>query len=185
MDNPLLSDIRQLLDTADEPLTEFAIHQSLKQHGAFGDAADGGLLGLFHRHFLVMNALYQLQQQYWQTSKQVLRISPLHIQLQPCAHDAHSGLPDAVNSVAAFYLDWGNFEQTDEAEVKALLESFWQQYYRLEARSDALLVLQLDSSASPSQIEHRYRRLAARHHPDKGGDAELFIRIRNAYEQLR
>lgn len=33
-------------------------------------------------------------------------------------------------------------------------------------------------------IKATYRRLAAKHHPDKGGDAVRFVAVRKAYEQL-
>jgi hypothetical protein len=38
--------------------------------------------------------------------------------------------------------------------------------------------------ASQAEIKSAFRRLAARHHPDKGGDPEQFKRIRRAYEAL-
>lgn len=33
------------------------------------------------------------------------------------------------------------------------------------------------------QIKEAYRRAALKHHPDKGGDAEVFIKIQSAYEK--
>ena len=39
--------------------------------------------------------------------------------------------------------------------------------------------------ASEAEIRSAYRSLAARHHPDTGGNAQKFRRILNAYEQIQ
>jgi curved DNA-binding protein CbpA len=44
--------------------------------------------------------------------------------------------------------------------------------------------LDVNVTASTEEIKQRYRTLAQMHHPDKGGDEELFIRIKLAYEIL-
>ena len=44
--------------------------------------------------------------------------------------------------------------------------------------------LDVSVTASTEEIKQRYRTLAQMHHPDKGGDEALFIRIKLAYEIL-
>lgn len=44
--------------------------------------------------------------------------------------------------------------------------------------------LEVPSSATKNDIKHAYKRLAIRHHPDKGGDAEAFKRVAEAYDVL-
>ena len=44
--------------------------------------------------------------------------------------------------------------------------------------------LDVPVDASLETIKQRYRTLAQMHHPDKGGDEELFKRIKLAYEIL-
>ena len=44
--------------------------------------------------------------------------------------------------------------------------------------------LELNQDCSSDQIKIQYRALAQRHHPDKGGDADRFQRIKLAYEVL-
>jgi len=49
---------------------------------------------------------------------------------------------------------------------------------------DPWAVLGLTQSASADEIKSAYRRLAKDHHPDRGGDPDLFIEIQKAYQQL-
>ncbi len=51
-------------------------------------------------------------------------------------------------------------------------------------RQQALAVLGLPPNATPQQIKRRYRTLAKRHHPDRGGDQQHMQRIIAAYELL-
>jgi DnaJ-domain-containing protein 1 len=52
-------------------------------------------------------------------------------------------------------------------------------------RQQALRVLGLPPNATPQQIKRRYRALAKRHHPDRGGDQKQMQRIIAAYECLK
>lgn len=54
----------------------------------------------------------------------------------------------------------------------------------LVERQQALAVLGLPANATPQQIKRRYRALAKRHHPDRGGDQQQMQRIIAAYEYL-
>lgn len=49
---------------------------------------------------------------------------------------------------------------------------------------DFYRVLGLDRSASESEVKKAYRKLARKHHPDKGGDAEEFQKLSRAHEVL-
>lgn len=66
--------------------------------------------------------------------------------------------------------------------------SLWQSnanpMYELRQRQQALSVLGLPPNATPDQIKRRYRALAKRYHPDRGGDQRQMQRIIAAYEFL-
>ena len=85
----------------------------------------------------------------------------------------------------AYYLDWNNNKNTTEANVNKLLDNFWQRFASVDEQTMALRTLKLKADASRHDITRSYRELASRHHPDKGGDTEAFIHIRQAYELLR
>lgn len=53
------------------------------------------------------------------------------------------------------------------------------------SEDDPYKVLELKPGAPPAAVKDAYRRLAKRHHPDKGGRPEDFRRINAAYERLR
>jgi DnaJ-class molecular chaperone len=45
-------------------------------------------------------------------------------------------------------------------------------------------ILGIEKDATADEIKAAYRKLASKHHPDKGGDAETFKEISEAYESL-
>ncbi len=49
---------------------------------------------------------------------------------------------------------------------------------------DPYQILGLNRNASEAEIKQAYRRLASKHHPDKGGDTKRFQEIQSAYEQV-
>lgn len=49
---------------------------------------------------------------------------------------------------------------------------------------DLYNILGVDKTASPEEIKRAYRKLASKHHPDRGGDTARFQEIQSAYETL-
>jgi DnaJ-class molecular chaperone len=68
------------------------------------------------------------------------------------------------------------------------IRAFWQSNANparsLVQRQQALAVLGLPPTATPQQIKRRYRALAKRYHPDRGGDQRQMQKIIAAYEFL-
>ena len=65
-----------------------------------------------------------------------------------------------------------------------MLNRFWQRYLAIDKRVEALQTLSLPPDANWETVKQAYRRQAATHHPDKGGDPARFRAIREAYEIL-
>ena len=53
-----------------------------------------------------------------------------------------------------------------------------------DAEKDYYSILGVGETASQDEIERRFKRLALRHHPDRGGDAEEMKAINEAYRVL-
>ena len=49
---------------------------------------------------------------------------------------------------------------------------------------DYYKTLGVNRNASPDEIKKAYRKMAAQHHPDKGGDTAMFQKIQEAYDTL-
>lgn len=186
-ENPLIVPVLEILREADAAITEHQLIKRLEQDDEhFAELAESQNLALFQKHFLIMNALYQLQQQLLDQNV-YLHISPLAIYLQPGKAGSAQLLPEADSDehLRSYYINWHHFLHASETQVNKLLGQFWQLYSRQEMKDDAYQVLGLPVKAPWSEVQQNYRKLAAQHHPDKGGDAVRFIAIRQAYEILR
>lgn len=187
-DNPLLPIVLQLLREAPEGLSEFELLKRIDAAGAGVDsAAADANLALFQKHFILMNALYRLQESLWADEQLWLHISPLRIVLEAPAEAAQARAValDGERALRAYYLDWEQLSATDADAVADLLAGFWQRFHVLDGRAAALAALQLEADADWPSIRQQYRRLAAQTHPDRGGDSARFLVIREAYELLR
>ncbi|MBV1788430.1 DnaJ domain-containing protein [Marinobacterium sp. D7] len=187
VDNPLLVPIARLLHQYPDGLSEYALMKQLEFDGLELDAdpdVTADLL-LFRKHFLVMNALYRLEPVLYEQGYEI-SISALHIQLHPLENRSTSAqqVPAKPHPLRSYYLDWSEFEKSSNAYVRRLLDAFWRRYCGDNRIDEACQVLGLEPGAAPEAIRRAYRRLAARHHPDRGGDAEQFRRVREAYELL-
>src|SRR5438270_12396309 len=69
--------------------------------------------------------------------------------------------------------------------LKALWENRVNPARPVFERQQALRVLSLPPNATQQQIKRRYRALAKRYHPDRGGDQKEMQRIIAAYECLK
>ncbi|MCH8532663.1 MAG: DnaJ domain-containing protein [Saccharospirillum sp.] len=138
---------------------------------------------LFQHHFVLMHALYRLQQQWWRQGKGLLEIRPLNICFRVEVSSTEQALSQDL-SLAEYYLDWRNLAREDSASVDALLTGFWKKLLDTERRPEALETLGLPETANKDEVRQRYRQLVQQHHPDKGGDPAVFQEVQAAYESL-
>ncbi|MFM5203958.1 DNA-J related domain-containing protein [Aeromonas veronii] len=183
--NPLITPLLVLLQQAAGSYRVHELMAALRQQGAIPRLADDEQLQLFRVNFLLMNALYQLQAELYEEGWWLV-ISTLDIRLEPLGAVADTGSALARGeALRSYYLDWQVFWQTDRTEVEALLNHFWRAYDGEGHKAEALALFDLNEGASQEAIRRRWRELALQHHPDRGGNAETFVRIRWAWEVLR
>ena len=185
--NSLIAPIVTILKTSQQAIKEYDLIQMLEQNGIefpFEDVSNE--VALFKKHFLVMNALYQLQNDLL-ADGYFLSITSLSIKIDEIKDQSDSkNLIDHTDmKLSEYYLDWDNYENTSQQDINDLLTGFWEKYFSLDKKLDALKVLGIESEVSLPEVKQVYRRLAAQHHPDKGGCHRRFIEIREAYEVLK
>lgn len=189
MNNPLIEPILSILEASDKGISEFELLRQLEsQVPLLDELGDDPDLKLFRKHFLIMNALYQLQRKLWQEDEVRLYISPLQIHLEAVAEVENSQSSEvedgAEAKLAAYYLDWDEYDNTDAEDVAALLKGFYNKLFNHDDTEKALKLLGIKENSTKLEIKRAYRLLVKKAHPDKGGDAKKFIKLRKAYEHL-
>lgn len=139
-------------------------------------------LNLFCVHFLLFHTLYRLRDVFRQQQEHDLRIHPLLIQLDDYV-PGESGVA-REDPLRTYYLDLEILTQATTESVEELLQQARKVLITDQERTEALRALGLDAYADDDQARQRFRELAMLHHPDRGGDAETFRKIRAAMEVL-
>ena len=198
-------------------VSEYELIEILKKapYHFFDDASLREPLMLFKTHFIVFHALYQLKRRWIEQGEGVLDIHTLNIKLnQENAHSDNNSAHDDYNSahsdndkksqekagaiteadtLAEYYLDWGNFEKADRKSVDALLNAFWHRMasgnahtFEQEDIADAhaLLGLPQDEHVSLSVLKRVYKKALQLVHPDKGGMQQEAQDVIHAYQLL-
>jgi len=178
--------LTQLLVGSRESRSEFELIRELSAppYSLFQADCLRNSLSMYRVHFMLFHALYQLRDQFHLEQLGSLEISPLRIQLTPYL-PGKEGVAEA-DPLRDFYLNWDNFEYTQE-DVDSLLNNFWKQAappLKPQEQQEALRILELEEPVDYSTLKRQYRRLAMKHHPDRGGDAEELKRINAAMALL-
>lgn len=87
--------------------------------------------------------------------------------------------------LAAYYLNTDNFYTATEDSITQLLTDFWKNYSAYESSDADYQLLGVEGAASWEDIQVSYRRKIQELHPDKGGDAAEFDKVRGAYQRLK
>ena len=186
----LVDAVRCLLEISIEPLSEYQLLKLLKDQGWDLSTSASDSLALFTSHFLLFNALYVLQDEYW-CEQRYLEISVLKIALHEAVKPSEikrssiSLLYSNAHSLRVYYLDLSELELATSDSVNNLLDQFWGKYLVDDERAEALALFSLPATTSYSEIKKTYRRLAMRNHPDRGGDAHAFQSLNHAFGVLQ
>lgn len=169
-----------------KPCSEYDLLRWLQEpeQGLFSTNALQETQPMFRAHFLLMHCLYRLRQAWASEQHALLEISPLRIQKHPWTEVSSATQPDRHDPLAQYYLNLQELE-TSEEDIDRLLRAFWRRM--LQPGDDAAdwQTLELEPPADAAEVRLQYRKLAMRHHPDRGGDPERFRAVQSAYQRLR
>jgi len=183
---PLLDEIDRFLN--DFPLTnEHQLIKHLQDNKVtpFDTFSLAESKDLFSAHFLCMHVLYHLKREYSDKQTFVLDIQLVRIHRIPLdesdeLNNNEKMAIETIDPLESYYLNSKHYFETQEDEINDLLKSFWQKYMAQDEKKEALDVLNLPIDADEKMIKTQYKHLAQKHHPDKGGCAEMFTKIRQA-----
>lgn len=184
-------------------ITEYALIELLKKppYQLFDEDALRDPLMLFKMHFILFHALYQLRQYWIEQNEGVLEIHALGIKLNPLNErhltQSNDGLGvttlENPDPLAAYYLNWENFEEADRDTVDNLLNAFWEKMLKGDTvtytqgdieKAHALLGLSLNEPITLLQLKRVYKRSLQSAHPDKGGTQQDARAVIHAYQTL-
>ncbi|MGI2997413.1 DNA-J related domain-containing protein [Vibrio alginolyticus] len=190
IENPLLWPMLEILRKQPSNWKVHTLASSLGEQGYISKLDDSPDKDLFKRNFLIMNALYQLQDTLYPDSW--LQVEAMDIQLMSSMEALRHKI-DIHDPLREYYLDWRNYE-ADEDEVRRLLNEFWTTYQKFIGglsvasvdKTKALSLFELNTDATPAEIRKQWRKLALRWHPDReNGNAERFRVLCEAWNVLR
>lgn len=179
-----LADILAVLRAHPDGLGEYELLKALEARGAPGftalDLRDP--MALYRAHFMLFHCLYRLRQALVAETGESLDVHCLRIVLRPARPGSSDGSGiEQADPMQGYYLDLANLDGMDAEQVEALLSDFWRRFSRPdERRREALQVLGLEDPVDEQRIRKQYRRLAQRHHPDRGGDTLVLQRLNEA-----
>lgn len=169
--------------------------ESLKEYQLMGLLVENGYeqfkpcldeLKLFQSHFLLFHLLYHLQDKWLNDQVGWLEIHALNIQLHPYCEQS---LPQNKDPLREYYLNLEELKKTTQQEVRHLLDTFWQKFEHYLPEEQLTSDLQtLELAIEDFKLENvtlKTRQLLQQHHPDKGGQAEEFQKIREASNRLK
>lgn len=169
-------------------VTEYQLIQWIEKNQPEFFQQLGNAPSLYKKHFLLFHSLYWLNENLIKKNLRLI-ISPLEIRLinnNITSSKHESSVLSTTDTLKAFYLDKKNL-QLSESEINQMLKSFWQKYLAIDKKAQAIKTLGLENydELNIKLLKQRYNCLAMTHHPDKGGDPQKFIQLKEAYASLK
>ncbi|MCP5326441.1 MAG: DnaJ domain-containing protein [Oceanospirillaceae bacterium] len=176
----------EILRQHPQGISEFNLQAYLRQppHVYLPENPSADSLILFRTHFWLFHRLYQLQNRGREKQIFDLHISPLNIRLLEYSASTRSALCEA-DPLREYYLDLSQLFGTTQTSVNNMLDDAFHKIYAAPEKAQALACLNLCEPVTLSAIKQRYRQLAQRHHPDKGGDPARFMQLQHAMHTLK
>ena len=174
------------LETQASGISEYDLIQHLRNQDLFrlepGELLSSDSLIMFQIHFIVFHTLYRLRDRVRKLKSNDLDLNPVCIRLISFTRgDAALAEFDALYD---YYMDINNLIETRSEDVDEMLQRFWLRLDNSERRAEALKELELEDPVGNDIIREQYRRLAMKHHPDRGGETEKLQRINTAVSIL-
>lgn len=166
------------------PWSEHQLLSQLVKQGQLDRSYGRDSLALFQAHFLTMNALYDIQSESYELGR-YLKISAIKIEWLSVGSGEQTALANVEENLRAYYGDWQNFAKASSESVEGLLDSFWRRFLSQDEKQAALDVLELKEPVDFAAVKKRYRELAMKLHPDRGGADDALASVNDAYETLK
>lgn len=187
---------RQFLSEQKEPVSERDLLIELTRHGMFdGLGKSSAIIKQFQKHFLTMHALYRLQERLEDTQYR-LHIRPEAIILEDLNapeqstaeldEEEQAAIAEAEENDEAlrdYYLDLNQLKLYN-GSVGSTPDDY-KRRYNSSQHKDSYAALDLNAGANWVAVQSAYRQKAVQCHPDKGGNAQDFQRVRDAYQDLK
>lgn len=192
VENPLIWPILEVLKHEPSGWKVHTLAARLNELDCIPVLDESGEKDLFKRNFLIMNALYQLQEILY-SERKWLQVEAMAIELR-YVQSGVAHFIDHSDPLLMYYTDWSNYEASG-GEVKRLLNEFWTRYRKhmghntnvtCMERARALKLFKLPADATEAEISKTWRKLALRWHPDRdNGNSEQFRILCEAWNILR
>lgn len=178
-------------------LSEYEFIRALRQQSFHKKSQSNDYnLALFHEHFIARHIMYRVEET--RSPGVLYSIDTFGIKRIE-KNDLQEGMQLSVEvnpSLKDYYLDLNNLDQTSKEDVQALLDGFWKRYSRYNGGAENLDQHFETLDLQPKQnnenqadtwrrVQKAYRLKIQSLHPDKGGDAQGFNEVREAYEALK
>lgn len=177
-----------LLRTHPEGMSELAMLRALQQlpWQLFGSIDFSSPAALYPAHFLLFHSLYRRREELAIEGRETIDINALSIRIRGMedTDDQQAGHHDALH---AFYRDPANHELA-ESTINRMLDDFWQGITRPADDELEYACRTLAIDAPPPDLgtaRAAFRRLAMRHHPDRGGTNEELQALNRAMATVR
>lgn len=186
----LIADVLAILQQNTDGVSEHTLLKELDSLGYTEFTPSLEPLALFQAHFMLFHLLYRQQDIWQQQGFGKLNISCMNIGFSHNFTAATHNHPCHDDPLRRYYLDFAAYRETQTQDVIDLLNNFWRKVPAMIDNKELeqakiTLELPLDQTLNRQQINQHYRRLSFSHHPDRGGNTQLFQQLNHAIQILR